>query len=136
MIMANKPLDYVYAGINYYWKKAELKIIKLIKKDKFFEKENLDLLIKKINGHFADIFEPLVSIVINFSVELNQDILKTHKLTNQANTYLDLAKRLFHSIDRELDLKKVNETINQISSLTNLHNYLVDANYLDRSFDQ
>lgn len=104
--MANKPLDYVYAGINYYWKKAELKIIKLIKKDKFFEKENLDLLIKKINGHFADIFEPLVSIVINFSVELNQDILKTHKLTNQANTYLDLAKRLFHSIDRELDLKK------------------------------
>ncbi|WP_228444771.1 ATP-binding cassette domain-containing protein [Mycoplasma tullyi] len=136
MIMATKPLDYAYAGINYYWKKAELKLIKLIKKDKYFEKENLDLLINKINGKFAEIFEPLVSIVINFSVELSKDILKTNTLNNQSNTYLDLAKKLFHSIDNQFDLNKVKETVTEISSLAKMNTYLNDATFLGRNFEQ
>ncbi|MDC4163431.1 ATP-binding cassette domain-containing protein [Mycoplasma sp. T363T] len=136
MRFTNDPLDYVYAGINYFWKKSELRIINSIKNDRYFEKEQLDLLIEKINEYFRNIFEPLVNIVINYSIELKKDILKTNIFYKQADCYFDLAKQLHKVINKKLDLSRLEEFNVYLDVVASNNKFIVENKYINNSFDE
>ncbi|QZX48946.1 ATP-binding cassette domain-containing protein [Mycoplasma sp. E35C] len=135
MRFSNKPLDYSYAGINYWWKKALLSVIKIIKKDRYFEKERLDALIEKINHAFNLIFEPIVTIVINLSARLKDNILFTSEFNQQADSYLRLAKKLYLAFKHELTDERLRFFFAELESDAYAYSFVKQNQYLEQDYD-